>query len=382
MVKIKEFRGLRPIPEKAEAVASPPYDVLDSREARIMAQDKPYSFLHVVKPEIDLPEETDIYSDAVYNKGRGNLDRLIKEGILIQDSKPSFYFYRLTMGDLAQTGLVAAASIEDYENDLIKKHEHTRAEKEGDRIRHVETLNANTGPVFLTYRSTGEMTSLTEEVTRKAPLYDFTADNGVRHTFWKIEDPETLAGIRDIFAGIERLYVADGHHRSAAGTKVGQKRRAENPSHTGDEEYNYFLAVLFPHDQLHIMGYNRVVGDLNGLSPEEFLGRVAESFEIVPATGNRPFSPPCRTLSGCTWPGNGTGLPPGRGVSRPMIPSIRSTSPSCSGTFSPRSWGSKIPARTRGSTSWGASAGPAPCNGGSTGATRSPFPSIPPRSTS
>ncbi|MFH1038861.1 MAG: DUF1015 family protein [PVC group bacterium] len=288
MVKIKEFRGLRPTPEKAEAVASPPYDVLDSREARIMAGDKPHSFLHVVKPDIDLPEETDVYDDAVYKKGRENLDRLIAEGILIQDSRPSFYFYRLNMGEVAQTGLVAAASIEDYENDIIKKHEHTRAEKETDRIRHVDTLNANTGPVFLTYRADEEMTSLTEELTGNVPIYDFTANDGVRHTFWKIDDPEILEKIRGIFARIDRLYVADGHHRSAAGTKVGQMRRAANPSHTGEEEYNYFLAVIFPHNQLHIMDYNRVVGDLNGLSPEEFLRRAAESFEISSLPGSRP----------------------------------------------------------------------------------------------
>ncbi len=294
MVKIREFAALRPREDLAAEVASPPYDVLDSREARERARGKPYSFLHVVKPEIDLPEETDPYDKSVYLKGRENLDRMAADGVLIDDREPGLYFYRQVMGDHSQTGLVACASIEDYENDRIKKHEHTRADKEADRIRHVETLNANTGPVFLTYPADRDMNQLAEEITSTPPLYDFTADDGIRHTVWKLDQEETVAEIRNIFAGLDRLYVADGHHRSASGVRVGQKRREANPNHTGDEEYNFFLAVLFPHNQLKILDYNRVVGDLAGLTPEEFLRRVGEDFEVEDAPGNRPLKPASR----------------------------------------------------------------------------------------
>lgn len=291
MAKIKEFRGLRPVQDKVEDVASPPYDVINSREAREMAQDMPYSFLHVVKPEIDLPEDIDLYDERVYQKGKENLDRLIKDGILIQDNRPALYFYRLIMGDIIQTGLVAGASIEDYENDLIKKHELTRADKEEDRTKHVATLNANTGPVFLTYQARDDMNTLTEEVIKRHPLYDFTTGDGIRHTVWKVDQPEELEKIRKIFAGIGRLYVADGHHRSASGTIVGQRRRKTNPNHTGNEEYNYFLGVIFPHDQLNIMAYNRVVRDLNQHSPEEFLQLIENNFVVEPQADNTPYSP-------------------------------------------------------------------------------------------
>ncbi len=291
MVRIREFKALRPREDEAAAVASPPYDVLDSREARVLARGKPYSFLHVVKPEIDLPEETDPYDETVYLKGRENLDRLAADGVLIDDEEPALYFYRQVMGKHSQTGLVVCASIEDYENDRIKKHEHTRAEKEADRIRHVETLNANTGPVFLTYRADREMDRLAGELTSAEPLYDFTAGDGVRHTVWKVTGAETVRKIKGFFSRLDSLYVADGHHRSASAVRVGQKRREANPAHTGEEEYNFFLAVLFPHDQLQIMDYNRVVKDLNGFSPEEFLGRVAEKFEVEASRNNRPGRP-------------------------------------------------------------------------------------------
>lgn len=290
MVKIKEFRGLRPTADMVEEVASPPYDVLNSDEARARVKGKPCSFLHVVKPEIDLPEDTGLYDEVVYRKGKENLDKFISDKVLIQDSRPAFYFYRLIMEDIIQTGLVAGASIEDYANNVIKKHERTRADKEADRIKHVDTLNANTGPVFLTYRAREDMNALAHEVVQTEPLYDFTADDGVRHTLWKVDDSETVRRIREIFSGIDYLYVADGHHRSASGTKVGQRRRAENPSHTGEEEYNYFLSVIFPHDQLLIMDYNRVVRDLNGLSRDDFLSLVSQKFEVAPA----PDGSPCR----------------------------------------------------------------------------------------
>jgi len=291
MVKIKEFRGLRPTAEMVEVVASPPYDVINSQEARDMVRGKPYSFLHVVKPEIDLPEDISPYDDVVYRKGKENLDRLIADGVLIQDTIPAFYFYRLIMGDITQIGLVAGASIEDYENDLIKKHELTRADKEADRIKHVATLNANAGPVFLTYQAREDMNTLTAEVIGRDPIYDFTSDDGIRHTFWKADRPEMLERIRKIFSGIDRLYVADGHHRSASGTIVGQRRREANPNHTGEEEYNYFLSVIFPHNQLYIMDYNRVVKDLNHHSPEEFIRIISDCFEVKVQADNTPYHP-------------------------------------------------------------------------------------------
>lgn len=291
MVKIREFKALRPREKSVAEVASPPYDVLNSQEARERTRNQPLSFLHVVKPEIDLAEDIDPYDESVYRQGRENLERLAREGILISDQQPALYFYRQVMGDHSQTGLVACASIEDYENNRIKKHEYTRADKEADRIRHVETLNANTGPVFLTYSADREMDSLTEKITSTPPLYDFTSDDQVRHTVWKVDRKETMEQIKKIFAGLEVLYVADGHHRSASAVRVGQKRREANPAHTGEEEYNFFLTVLFPHNQLQILDYNRVVRDLNGLSADEFLERIGGSFKVELSPENRPFRP-------------------------------------------------------------------------------------------
>lgn len=294
MVKIKEFRGLRPVAEMVEDVASPPYDVLNSQEAREMVREKPYSFLHVVKPEIDLPENISPYDEAVYRKGRANLDRFREEDILIQDLHPAFYFYRLIMGGITQIGLVAGASIEDYENDLIKKHELTRAKKEADRIKHIDTLDANTGPVFLTYRAREDMNSLTGDIMLGKPLYDFTAEDGIKHTFWKVDEPKLIERIREIFSEIDCLYVADGHHRSASGTIVGKQRREANPDHTGEEEYNYFLSVIFPDNQLYIMDYNRVVKDLNNHSPEEFLRLLSDNFEVDIPADDTPYHPESR----------------------------------------------------------------------------------------
>ncbi len=290
MAKIKPFKGVRPAFDKIKDVASPPYDVLNSAEARVAVQGKPYSFLHVIKPEVDLPEDIDLYDEKVYQKGKENLYRMMQEGVLIQDATPCYYIYRLIMGDVCEVGLVAGTSVEDYENDVIKKHEHTRADKEADRIKHVDTLNANTGPVFLTYPAREDLDALMNELMKATPDYDFTADDNVRHTFWKIEDADVINKITDIFTRIPNLYVADGHHRSASGTKVGQQRRAANPNHTGDEEYNYFLSVIFPHDQLYIMDYNRVVKDLNNLSNGEFMAKVEEKFSVE-KIGYEPYKP-------------------------------------------------------------------------------------------
>lgn len=290
MAVIKPFRGLRPKKELAEKVASPPYDVLSSEEAREMAKDNPYSFLHINKPEIDLPPETDLYDETVYQKGRENLDRFIKEGILIQDEKPMFYVYRQIMGNHSQIGLVAGASVEEYEKGLIKKHELTRADKEEDRVKHVNTLNAQTGPVFLTYKAKPEIDTLINKIIKDEPEYDFTADDGIRHTFWLVDKDEDIQKLQDLFKELDCLYVADGHHRSAAAMRVKQMRQAQNPNHTGEEEYNYFLTVIFPHDQMYIMDYNRVVKDLNGLSKEEFLKKVEEKFEVkkLGSTAEKP----------------------------------------------------------------------------------------------
>ena len=291
MAKIKPFYGVRPASDKILDVASPPYDVLNSAEARVQVKDRPNSFLHVVKPEVDLPEDINLYSDEVYKKGRKNLYRMLNEGVLIQDDKPCFYLYRLIMGNVDQIGLVTGASIEDYENGIIKKHEHTRAVKEADRIKHVDTLNANTGPVFLTYRARKDINEIVEEIIKENPLYNIETEDGIKHIFWKIDQQNDIEKILNIFSEIDFLYVADGHHRSASGTKVGQMRREANPNHTGEEEYNFFLSVIFPDNQLYIMDYNRVVKDLNGDSIEDFLEKIAEKFDVKISSTTEGYSP-------------------------------------------------------------------------------------------
>ena len=292
MAKIKPFQGLRPVPEKAAQVASPPYDVLSSEEARAMAEGNPISFLHVVKPEIDLPPGTDLYSDAVYAKGAENLSRLESEGVLRRDERPCFYLYQQRMeiagAEHVQVGLVAGAAVEEYERDLIKKHELTRAAKEADRTRHVEELNANTGPVFLTYRARPEVDAIADEIRAGEPVYDFTADDGIVHTLWVVDDEEQIGALAAAFEAVPHMYVADGHHRSASAAAAGRRRREANPHHTGDESYNHFMAVLFPHDQLHIMDYNRVVFELGDRDEAAFLAAVGERFDVSPADAPRP----------------------------------------------------------------------------------------------
>ncbi len=280
MSVIKPFKGIRPKTEIAAKVASPPYDVLNSNEAREMAKENHYSFLHINKPEIDLPPETNLYSEEVYQKGAENLKRFINEGILIQDEKPCFYVYRQIMGGHSQIGLVAGASVDEYQKDLIKKHELTRADKEEDRSKHVKYLNAQTGPVFLTYKAVPEIDAIINKITARAPQNDFTADDNIKHTLWVVNDDEEIKQIQSHFEKLDYLYVADGHHRSAAASRVCDMRKAENPNHNGAEEYNFFLTVIFPDDQMYIMDYNRVVKDLNGLSESEFLEKVKEKFDV------------------------------------------------------------------------------------------------------
>lgn len=283
---IKPFKGLRPAVEVAEKVAAPPYDVLDSEEARALIKNNPYSFLHISKPEVDLPPDIDLYDEKVYKKGRENLLKFINQDILIQDKKPSFYLYRLIMGNHTEIGIVACVSVEEYKKGKIKIHEHTREEKEIDRATHVDVLNANTGPVLLTYKSEEAINKLVDKfVQTQSPLYDFICDDGVRHTLWRTEDEEFIARLQNEFSRVDYFYVADGHHRSAAAARVQEMRMKNNPNHTGEEEYNYFLSVIFPHNQMYVMEYNRVVKDLNGLSKDEFIERISEKFDISTQEG-------------------------------------------------------------------------------------------------
>ncbi len=285
MSVIKPFKGLRPAAKLAQKVASPPYDVLNSAEARQMALENPYTFLHINKPEIDLAEDIDTHSKAVYEKGAENLQRFIKDGILRQDAKACFYIYRQIMGEHSQIGLVAGASVEEYKQDLIKKHELTRADKEEDRVAHMTHLNAQVGPVFLTYKAQAEIDAIINKIITRTPENDFTADDGIRHTLWVVDDDAEIAAIQDEFKKLDALYVADGHHRSASAARL-YDQKIKNGTHTGEEEYNYFLTVIFPDNQMYIMDYNRVVKDLNGHTPQELLQKTAEKFEVVKIEDN------------------------------------------------------------------------------------------------
>lgn len=281
MATVKPFPGLRPRQDMAAKVASPPYDVLNSEEAREMAKGNPYCFLHVNKPEIDLPAGTDLYSDEVYATGHKNIFKMIEDGVLVNDEKPCFYLYAQKWGEHRQVGLVAAASAQEYIDDKIKKHELTREAKERDRIRHIEALEAQVGPVFLTYKADKEIDALADAIQKETPEYDFTADDGIQHTLWVIKDDERIAKMAELFAKIDILYVADGHHRSASASIICQRRRDAKPGFTGEEPWNYFLSVIFPDDQMLILPYNRVVHDLNGHSKEEFFAKVGEKFAIT-----------------------------------------------------------------------------------------------------
>lgn len=280
MKLIKPFRGLRPTRELAVKVASHPYDVLNREEALALAKDNPHSFLHINKPEIDVDASIGLHDQAVYDKGRENLDRFIEEGVLQQDNEEKLYVYKQIMGSHEQVGLVAVASVEAYEKNLIKKHEFTRPEKEDDRVAHMEALGAQVGPVFLTYKSDTEVDSLISEVTESSPEYEFDAEDGTHHVFWVIEDIALSANIEAAFGKIDALYVADGHHRSAAASRVKQQYQKRNENHSGEESYNFFLVVLFPHNQMQILDYNRVVKDLQGETPAQFLDKLRSNFDI------------------------------------------------------------------------------------------------------
>ncbi|OQY56195.1 MAG: DUF1015 domain-containing protein [Candidatus Parabeggiatoa sp. nov. 2] len=285
MPLIRPFAGLRPVPEYALDVIAPPYDVLNSEEARLRAEGRPWSFLHISKPEIDLPPNTDPYQKAVYAKGAENLQKMLTKGILKQDAQPYYYLYGLTMGNHQQIGLVAVANVADYNSNRIRKHELTRPDKEDDRVRQIEKLNAQTGPVFLTYKHHPSIDELVKTLTAQSPVVNVTADDGVVHTLWIVDDAANIDTITTTFDCMDCLYIADGHHRSAAASRVTEKRRTTNQErHTGEEAYNYFLSVIFPDNQTQILDYNRVVRDLNGLSVSEFLERTAQSFDINPSS--------------------------------------------------------------------------------------------------
>lgn len=283
MADIRPFQAIRPAKERVADIAELPYDVFNREEARTLVEKRPHSFLAIDRPETQFEPEHNMYADEVYAKAKEMLWDWVKDGSFIQDDKPCYYIYQLTMDGRTQTGICACASIEDYENGVIKKHENTRAEKEQDRIRHVDTCNAQTGPIFLAYRANEKIGKIVKECMEKAPLYDLHREDGTRHTVWIMDAPEQIWAIQNAFAEIQNIYIADGHHRCASAVKVGLKRAAENPNDTGTEAYHYFLSVLFPDKDLMIMDYNRVVKDLNGLSEEEFLHKLEQAFLVTKA---------------------------------------------------------------------------------------------------
>lgn len=291
MSSVRPFRGYRPKPELAARIASFPYDVISSDEARQIAAGNPYSFLHVGKPEIDLPPDVPLYDDRVYAKGVENLRRFIAEGILLKEGEPCFYVYQQKMGDHVQAGLVCLCSVKEYEDGLIKRHEFTRKDKEDDRTRHVTEQNANAEPVFLAYRAQAAIDEIVDRVRSCDPVHDLVSEDGIGHTVWVVADADDVESLERLFANVPALYVADGHHRTAAAVRTGQALRAESGTRTGEEPFEHFMAVVFPHDQLQIMDYNRVVKDLNGLTPEQFLSKVGESFDVAPAAAPNPEGP-------------------------------------------------------------------------------------------
>lgn len=306
MAVFKAFRAFRPSKKNQALIPELPYDVMNSDEAYEIAKDNPLSFLHVDKAEIDLPRGTDLYSPLVYEKASENLKKLEENGELIQDDAPCFYIYKQVMNGRSQVGIAGCASIDDYKNNIIKKHEKTLAKKEQDRINHVNITDANTGPIFLTYRHNNDINHIVSEyMSENAPVYHFEHDD-VEQTVWVVSDSEITEKLAELFDGVNAFYIADGHHRCASAVKVGEMRRAENPDYTGDEEFNYFLAIAFPDNELEIMDYNRVVKDLNGLTKEEFLAKVSEKFEIVEKP--RTFKPVKKHTFGMYLDGRWYGL--------------------------------------------------------------------------
>jgi len=320
MAVLRPFKAIRPVPELVAQVAALPYDVMNSTEAREMVKDNPRSFLHVDRAEIDLGPGADPYSTQVYEKARQNLNNMLENGTLAKDQTANLYIYRLTMNCRTQTGIVGCVSIDDYLHNVIKKHEHTRPEKEQDRINHVDYCDANTGPIFLTYKGEDEIDRIINTWTRKSPLYDFVAEDGISHTVWSIDDRSAIVSMCGLFAAIPSFYIADGHHRASSAVKVGEKRRERHPDYKGDEEFNYFLAVLFRDKDLRIMDYNRVVTDLNGLTPQEYLSKLAENFEILAAPENTPIKPDSKHTFGMYFADRWYELKAKEGIFDPLDP--------------------------------------------------------------
>lgn len=286
MAVLQSFRALRPVQEKAADVAALPYDVVNREEAKAIGDKNPLSFLHVDRPEMDLKPEIDLYDERVYEKARENLSDMEKAGIFLQDEKPCYYIYELVRKGRTQTGIVGCSSIDDYMNGVVKKHELTREDKEQDRIHHVDSCNANTGPIFLACRYPEELLVLMENwKTEHAPVYDFTSEDEITHRVWVVDEEAKLQKIRELFGEIPSIYIADGHHRAASAVKVGLKRRAEHPDYTGKEEFNFFLSVVFPFDQLTILPYHRIVKDLKGMTPKAFIGSMKFNFELMAMPG-------------------------------------------------------------------------------------------------
>jgi uncharacterized protein (DUF1015 family) len=291
MAVFRPFKAVRPIPDKAKDIASLPYDVMDSEEARIEVKKNPLSFIHVEKPEVDLPQDISLYDPLVYQKARENLYNYLEKGLMVQDQKPMFYIYRQIMNGHEQYGLVGCTSVDEYMNGIIKKHELTRAEKEADRIKHVDTCDAHSSPVFFTYRHRDDIDSIVNRIAHGKPVYDFVSDDGVAHTLWLMSNENDITAIQKYFSEMNFLYVADGHHRTASAAKVGLIRREQHPNYTGEEEFNYFMAVIFPDNQLRIMDYNRIVKDLNGHSTQEFIDAVEKKFNVEEYSKVKPYHP-------------------------------------------------------------------------------------------
>ena len=290
MATIKPFYCIRPTAELAHRVAALPYDVYNRSEAKAVVAKDTLSFLNIDRADTQFPDDVDTYADCVYAKAAELLNARIADGTFVTDTTTNYYIYELTMDGRTQTGIVACASIDDYMNNVIKKHENTRADKEEDRIRHVDTCNAQTGPIFLAYRRNETIYSVVAKTKKNAPLYDFTSEDGITHRVFVISDVADVKAVSDAFSSIDSIYIADGHHRAASAVKVGLKRRSENPGFDGTEEFNFFLSVLFPEDELKILPYNRVVKDLNGLTKEAFLDRIAQEF-IIEKLGTEAFQP-------------------------------------------------------------------------------------------
>ena len=291
MAIIRPFKAYRPVKEHVKDIAALPYDVMSSKEARTMVKDNKYSFLHVDRAEVNLDESVGEYDKVVYDTAKKVLENMIEEGLYIQEKAPAIYIYQQIMDGRGQKGIVCCTSVDDYINNIIKKHERTRLLKEIDRVNHVDICNANTGPIFLTYRNNNEISSIVEEWTKKEPVYDFISEDGNGHRVWIIDDNIVIEKLVKLFKSIKYLYIADGHHRSASAVKVALKRRKQLGKYTGNEEFNYFLSIIYPDTELKVFDYNRTVKDLNGLSEEEFFSKVEESFYLSKSESNKPVTP-------------------------------------------------------------------------------------------